>query len=383
VVATIPVVRLGSFYFFYFAVLGAMLPYWPLYLESIGLNAGEIAQLAALMMATRVVAPHMWGYLADSSGQRMRIIRSGAGLAALCFAGIFLSQQFFWIAVVVLAYSFFQNAVLPQFEVVTLSCLQGQYERYSHVRAWGSVGFIVAVVALGYLFEFISVATLPWILLASLLAVWVSTWLIKENSGLQAHEDSAVPAWTMLKQPVVLAFLTASFLMQASHGPYYTFFSIFLTDLGYSPTTTGIMWAVGVIAEVVLFWRMAALMQRFSLRALYMGSLVLALLRWACMGFIADNIFLLFLAQCLHAASFGSFHAASIEIIRRLFNKGNQGQGQALYSSISYGLGGAFGALIAGYCWAYSPVFSFLVAAGLCFLAILIVGYWIKQENLL
>lgn len=379
----IPVVRLGSFYFFYFAVLGAMLPYWPLYLESIGLSAAEIAQLAALMMATRVVAPHMWGYLADSSGQRIRIIRSGAGLAALCFAGIFISQQFVWVAVVVLAYSFFQNAVLPQFEVVTLSCLQGQYERYSHVRAWGSVGFIVAVVLLGYVFEFVSVAALPWILLVALGAVWVSTCLVNENHSLPLSSEEVTPAWTMLKQPVVIAFLVASFLMQASHGPYYTFFSIFLNELGYSPTTTGIMWAVGVVAEVVLFWRMAALMQRFSLRAIYLGSLVLAMLRWACIGFVADNLLLLFLTQCLHAASFGSFHAASIEIIRRLFSQGNQGQGQALYSSISYGLGGAAGALMAGYCWAFSPTISFLVAAGLCFLAILIVGYWIKQENLL
>lgn len=378
----LPAARLGAFYFFYFAVLGAMLPFWPLYLQSIDFNAEQIAQIAALMMATKVIAPHIWSYLADRSQQRMRVIRLGSGLACVVFIGLFFTQSFIWVACIVLAYSFFWNAVLPQFEVVTLSQLQGQYERYSHVRAWGSVGFIAAVLALGYVFEVISIAYLPWVLFALLFAIYVSAWTITEKLSLSPAKNT-VSVMQMLKRPAVAAFFIASFLMQVSHGPYYTFFSLYLADQGYSATMIGFMWSVGVFAEVFLFWKMTALMRRFSLRKLFLASFYLAVLRWACIGFVADNLLLLFLAQCLHAATFGVFHAASIEIIRRLFKHGNQGQGQALYSSLSYGLGGAAGALIAGHFWSLSPHLSFIIAALLCFLAILVVGYWIKEENLL
>jgi PPP family 3-phenylpropionic acid transporter len=90
---TIPYWRLSGFYLFYFAVLGALLPYWSLYLQSLGFSSHKIGELMALLMATRILAPNIWGYIADYSGRRMTIIRLASLLAALAFQHRILKSQ--------------------------------------------------------------------------------------------------------------------------------------------------------------------------------------------------------------------------------------------------------------------------------------------------
>jgi PPP family 3-phenylpropionic acid transporter len=80
-------------------------------------------------------------------------------------------------------------------------------------------------------------------------------------------------------------------------------------------------------------------------------------------GFGTASVGVLVLAQCLHAATFGSFHAASMEFVRRHFGHAGQGQGQALYSAVSFGAGGALGALGSGWLWDRSQHLVFGIAA--------------------
>ena len=119
-VVPLPYWRLSSFYFFYFAVVGALIPYWGIYLKSLGYSSQDVGVITAIILATRIVAPNFWGWLADKSGQRLRIIRLGSFLACVVFSGILLDQRYLWLVVVVCCYTFFWHAVLPQFEVITL-----------------------------------------------------------------------------------------------------------------------------------------------------------------------------------------------------------------------------------------------------------------------
>ena len=105
-----------------------------------------------------------------------------------------------------------------------------------------------------------------------------------------------------------------------------------------------------MVAEILLFLVMARLLARFSLRRVLLASLLLAALRWLLLGNLADHWPVLLLAQVMHAATFGSFHAAAIHFVRHSFGARQQGQGQALYAALS-GSGGAVGALYAGYSW--------------------------------
>lgn len=372
-----PYWRLSGFYFFYFAVLGALLPYWSLYLQQRGFSALEIGELMAVLMATRIIAPNLWGWLGDRSGRRMMVVRVGSLLAAVSFAGVFLAQGYWTLALVMFTFSFFWNAVLPQFEANTLVHLGDQHHRYSQIRLWGSVGFILSVVVLGVVFDATGPSPLPVILLAMYAAIWVASLLVPDR-GIAQLPDGDRPLSEVLRRPEVLALLAVCLLMQASHGPYYTFFTIYMEAHGYTRTAIGQLWALGVVAEVALFTVMHRLLPWFGARRLLLASFALAAVRWALTGLFPDALWIIVPAQVLHAASFGVYHAAAINYFHRHFAGRHHGQGQALYSSVTYGIGGAFGAWYSGVLWdGAGPTTAFLAAAVMAGLAWFIARRWI------
>src|SRR5699024_873388 len=149
------------FYFCYFALLGGVAPFLSLYFHHLGFSAARIGELVAIPMLMRCIAPILWGWLGDRSGQRVLIVRLGALLTAVTFTGILWRQDYLWLALIMALHSFFWHAVLPQFETITLGHLGEQSARYSRIRLWGSVGFIVTVVVLGLLLERFSPAIYP------------------------------------------------------------------------------------------------------------------------------------------------------------------------------------------------------------------------------
>ncbi len=270
--------RLSGFYFFYFASLGALIPYWGLYLKSQGFSALQIGQLIAIIMATKIVAPNIWGWIADHTGKRMLIIRVASLLGAVAFTGVFLSQNYGWLVLVMIVFSFFWNAALPQFEATTLNHLGRDTHRYSSIRLWGSIGFIVAVAGLGILFDYIGTGGLPMILTLLFAAIWISSLAVPDvAAGHRPPEHE--PILTVLRRPTVIALLLVCFLVQASHGPYYTFYSLYLTDHGYSESAIGQLWALGVLAEIGVFLRMHRWLPRFGARRLLLVATALTTLR--------------------------------------------------------------------------------------------------------
>ena len=361
--------RLSSFYLFYFATLGALLPYWSLYLRSEGFGAAEIGELVAILMATRLIAPALWGWLADRSGRRILIIQIASLLAALIFVGVLVDSSYRWLVLVMIGFSFFWNAALPQFEAITLSHLGASSHRYSHVRLWGSIGFILAVAALGPLLDTYGPGLLPYILLLLLGGIWVASLLVPDHPGLASSQPHA-PLRQVLRRPEVVALLLVCFLMQASHGPYYTFFTLYLEDYGYSRSAIGQLWALGVIAEIGVFLMMHRWLPRFGACRLLIASLALTTLRWLLIAGFGDHLSIILGAQLLHAASFGVHHAVAIHLIHQYFVGRNQGRGQALYSSLSFGAGGAVGSLAAGYLWtAVGAQWTYVAAAAISGLA--------------
>jgi PPP family 3-phenylpropionic acid transporter len=361
---TTPYWRLSSFYFFYFAALGILVPYWGLYLKDAGFSASEIGELTAILLATRIVAPNVWGWLGDHLGHRMRIVRSASLIAAVSFAGIMLGNSYLWIAAVMLVFSFFWNATLPQFEVVTLQYLGEHTAHYSRIRLWGSVGFIVTVLLLGALLERYAVTLVPYAIFIALLAIWLSSLTIAEKSD----QPSVTPSRSLRKlllRPEILAFFGLCFFIQLSHGPYYTFYTIYLEQYGYERSLIGQLWALGVVAEVVMFIFIHRWLPIIGIRTVLLGSLLLSAVRWVLIGLYPESLPILIFAQLLHAISFGTYHAAAIAWVHQYFTGSHQGRGQALYSSVSFGAGGALGSLGSGYLWAlpHGALWSFTCAA--------------------
>lgn len=377
---TIPYSRLAGFYFFYFAYIGAFSPFFGLYLLSVGRSAVEIGVLMALPAVARIVAPHLWGWLADTTGRHTPLLRATALAGVACFLGVFAGSDFYWLIAVLLLASFFLAAALPLLEATTLAHLGEDTGRYGPVRVWGSLGYIVAVVAIGYALDRIAVAALPWMVVVTLAGMIAYCWQIPEaRLAPQATDD--VPFWNILRQRGVAALIVACALMAAAHGPYYTFYSIHLVGYGYSKALTGWLWALGVVCEIAIFLWLPRLYAAFTLRAILITSFALAVVRFLIIGWGAESLLLLLLAQVLHAATFGSFHAAAIGMVHRLFRGRHQARGQAIYGSLTYGLGGTVGALASGYAWDhFGAGLTFTLAAVAALAGMLLVAWKLPPE---
>jgi PPP family 3-phenylpropionic acid transporter len=377
-----PYWRLSSFYLFYFASIGVIVPYWPLYLQSLQFSPREIGELMAIVMATKIIAPNIWGWIADHTGKRMMIVRAGSLLAAISFTAVFFGQSYLWMAMLMAVFSFFWNATLPQFEATTFTHLGEQTHRYSSIRLWGSIGFVIAAMLLGWQLEAQGAQDLPWILLGLFMLIWFMSLLVPEQAAGHMPLDEQ-HIWNVVKRPEVAALIVVVFLLQLSHGPYYTFYTIYMEEHGYSRTLIGLLWALGVIAEILVFLVMHRLIPRFGLRTLLLFSLFVAIIRWFMLAWFVDSLPFMVVNQLLHAATFGIYHAVAIQYFHSYFKGRHQGRGQALYSSMSFGAGGALGALLGGYAWTgLGSTTTYVSAAIVSIVAFIIAMAFMKKGQL-
>ncbi|MGB8251520.1 MAG: MFS transporter [Azonexus sp.] len=376
----LPYWRLSGYYFFYFAFIGAFSPYFGLYLQSLNFSAWDIGLLMSQMQLMRLFGPNLWSWLADRFGRRMLIIR----LAAL--AGLAGFTAFFWLdklpgmLVAMAVIAFFWSAALPLVETLTFDHLREERGRYSRIRLWGSIGFIVAVTGTGAVLDILPLDGLLWVcwgILAGILALAV----VLPDVPAMPHSHDSLPVADILRQPRVRALLAACFAMSAAHGALYVFYSIHLANHGYSKAEVGGLWSLGVLAEIVVFMLMTRLSRRYSLRVLLLASFAAAILRFLLIGWGVESAVVMILAQLLHGLTFGAYHAAAIAAINLWFPGRAQGRGQALYSSISFGAGGLLGGLISGWTWdSFGAGWTYTLASVFAVGGFALVWRWVRED---
>ena len=374
--------RIAGFYFFYYAFVGMFSPYWSLYLQSIHFTPIEIGILMSISPVMRMVAPNIWGWLADHTGERLLVVQIAATLSAVFYFGVFLTTSFWGLFLVLTLMSFFWSASMPLVEATTLSYLGKNTSHYGRIRSWGSIGFIVAVVGLGFAFDYIAIAWLLWAGLVCEIGILIFARQIPKTEVLAHHTDHQ-PIRQIVMQPKVLALLGACFLMSVAHGPYYTFFSIYLVEHGYTKTAVGALWALGVICEIGVFFLMPALVKRFGFTRILLISFSAAVLRFMLIGWTVDVVGLLLFAQVLHALTFGAYHAASVGLVHEFFKGRHQSKGQALFGSFTYGAGGVLGGLASGPIWQHwgaSALYTFSAAMGLLGLLLMVWQSQVRED---
>ncbi|MEX0449502.1 MFS transporter [Spiribacter sp. 221] len=378
----LPTVRLSAFYLAFFAVLGVLSPYWGPYLKSRGFDAAAIGSLIALLHVTKIVAPNLWGWVADHTGRRIAIIRFACLAALVGFSGVLVpGGDFLWMAAVMMTFSFFWNAALPQFEANTMSHLAGQTQFYPRIRLWGTVGFMISVLAVGEGIDRLGVDIVPAVLLFLFLLLAVVSLTVPQADRRSAERGDG-RLMSVLRQPRVLGLLIACFLLQVSHGPFYAFYSIYLQDYGYSGTAIGLLWAVALIAEIGVFLLMPRWLPRFGPRRLLAVAMVLGAMRWLLVAGFPALAPVQVLAQLMHAATYGVYHAAAISLIDRYFTGGLQGRGQAIYSSMTFGAGVALGSFMAGSLWDTAGGANiFLMAAGVAACAAIVAASVVPRRD--
>lgn len=362
---TIPAARLAGFYFAYYAALGAFTPYWSLFLKARGQDVAAIAVLMSLWYATRMFAPSAWSWLAARSPQPVHWLRIGCALTLASFALFLLPLGFSGLFAAMCVFCFGYNAVMPQFEALTLSHLVGRSARYGRIRVWGSIGFIAVVSAFGVALDHVPMTWLPALMLPIFALLFASSFA--NDYGASAAHDAATPGSfrKLLVRREVIAFFAVALLAQISFGPYYTFFSIYLEYHGYRPSALGMYWAIGVAAEIALFYFSARVLARFDATHVLIVGLMSAALRWWTTALFPESFALMVFAQLTHALNFAAYFAACMQLLVRFFPGRNNGHAQGIYYGFSSGVGGVLGALLAGSLWSFDHGrLAFLVAGG-------------------
>ena len=348
--------RLSAFYFAFFAHAGAYVAYFPLYLASRGLTPAEIAWVLALPPLARTFAPPAWGWLADASGAHRAVVAFSCAAIAAGFALMPFTGQ---IALLIGAISLLSAGALPIVEAITLGSLAGHPGRYGPIRLWGSIGFMAVVLGGGIWLDFQPVSTLPAAVVAFILAALAAALALPASA---VHV--AVHRAPLRLAPEALALLAAGFCNALAHGALYAFLSLHLEALGYSGTAIGMLWTLGVLAEILVFLYLAQVFRRFSLATILIASLAAGVARFLMIGWAAGEVGIVLLAQLLHALTFGSFHAASVAAVHRVFPESAQARGQTLFSGVTYGAGASVGLVISGWAWqAGGAALAFSVAA--------------------
>ena len=376
----LPYWRLSGYYFFYFAFIGAFSPYFGLYLQSLNFSAWDIGLLMSQMQLMRLVGPNLWGWLADHCGRRLAIIRLAAGIGLGGFTAFFWLDKLPAMLVAMAVLAFFWSAALPLVETLTFNHLRTECGRYSRIRLWGSIGFIVAVMATGALLDFVPPVGVLWVCWLILVGILLYALTLPEAPpATVARGDHSVGQ--ILRQPKVIALMAACFAMSAAHGAFYVFYSIHLAAHGYSKTEVGLLWSLGVVAEIVVFMFMARLSRRFSLRAILLACFAAAVIRFLMMGWGVESVAIMVVVQLLHGLTFGAYHAASIAAVNQWFSGRAQGRGQALYSSLSFGAGGLLGALISGRTWdLLGSGWTFTLASLFALVGFLLIWGWVSAN---
>jgi PPP family 3-phenylpropionic acid transporter len=373
--------RLSRFYFSYYFFVGAFVPYWGLYLQSEHFSATDIGILMSLFQISRIFAPNFWGWLADHTGKRAQWIKLTSFLGLCGFMAVFWAHGFFWLFFVMAALSLFTSSTLPLAESLTLAHLATTNGHYSRIRMWGSLGFIVASVVLGFVIDASGIKSVLWFLLLVQMTLFALSYTLPDPK-LVEHENDHFSIWQVIKHPNVIALLIGCSLMVTAHGVLYNFYSIYLSQHGYSKGTIGLLWAVGVVCEIGIFMLMPKIMNHYSLKTILIISLALAVLRFSLIGVAIDHLWLLILAQSLHAATFGSFHAASVEVITQFFKGRHQAKGQAIYNSVAYGIGGTIGGISGGYALQYlGGQQTFTLAAIFPLIGLIVIGVGLKLSH--
>jgi PPP family 3-phenylpropionic acid transporter len=368
-------------WFCYFAAMSAFTLYAPLWFRDLGLSALAIGSISALQSWTRVFAPYSWAWLADHSNRRQFLMRLAGGLCVLFALAMAVSGRFGVAAVTLCVVLLFiaNGAVIPLMEASLAHQLNlaagGAAGRYGRTRVWGSIGFMVAAVVAGMLLHAVGVWAWPWLGLALWVLLAFALWRLPLMNDPVHHEAAPAGTLAVLRRPEVAWFFAGVFLTVLAHVSLYAFFSLFAASFGISETAIGLLWSVGVLVEIVFFWTQGHWFERLSMHNWLLLAAVVSALRFAAMAAFGSFMVVLVLTQLTHAVTFAAQHAACITLVSRYFPGRLRGRGQALYTTLGYGLSGVVGGVAGGALierWGYPAVFwassTAALLAALCLL---------------
>lgn len=368
--------RLSAYYAAVFLIVGIKAPFWPVWLAGRGLGPREIALLFAAAIWVNVVTTPAIGALADRLGRRRAAMVALCGIAILGYALLWNAHDFWTLFALTLVTATAQTALMPLGDSITLTEVRERGIDYGRVRVWGSVSFIVAAMASGIALSRAGGgghpgnAVLTLVLIASVLlfAACVAIPAARPPSATGPSRWAALG--TMARDRRFWRFIAAAAALQASHQVYYGFGTLYWRSLGFSDAIIGVLWAEGVIAEIVLFWLGTRLLVRIGPLGLMIAGGIAGIVRWGLMGLV-PGLAAAFALQGLHALTFGATHLGAMNYLSRTVPPDAAASAQALYSGASSGIGSGLVMLGAGALYAQFGGRAYLFMTALSALGLL------------
>ncbi len=363
-------VRLAVFYTVLFGAIGVNMPFWPLWLTARGLDAREIGMVLSLGLAMKVITNQLAGHVADRTGRRRPIMMALAFGATLAYGSFWFGHSYGVLAVMSVMFFAFWSPLLPLNENLTMMSVKRHGLNYGRIRLWGSVGFIAASSIAGVVLSGRS-PDLVYVMVVSLIGMTFLCTMVLPDLRVARTETRGLTALRVLADRRFVVFLIASALIQASHSAYYAFASLHWKGQGHGEGVIGLLWAEGVLAEIVLFIFAAQALARVGpLGLLLLGGLA-GVVRWGLMPFV-EALPLIAVLQLLHAFSFGAAHLGAMYFISERIDARLSATAQGLYSSAVMGIALSTATLVSGYLYDASGGLVFLAMAGMSFFGLVV-----------
>lgn len=361
--------RMAAFYGAYFTVAGIYLPFWPVWLAHREMNPTEIGVLLAVGSIVKIVANLFFARIADRTG-RTKLVVIGLGVAStLTLAAFGVVSGFAAFLLLSLLVGAVFSPMMPLGESITLRQARAGRIDYGRVRLWGSITFMVITVIAGWLIGLYGAGVIHLLVVAAAIATFLTTLSLPADAGRMAAPRKGA-ALALARHPAFLLFLLAASAAQASHAVYYGFSALHWRASGLSETVIGLLWAEGVIAEILLFAVGARVTARIGPAALLALAGAAGLLRW---GVSAETtaLWVLAIVQLLHAVTFGAAHLAAMAFLTRAVPDNLSATAQSLYAGLVSGVAFGMAMPLSGWLYGQTGGGAFYLPVALSLLAML------------
>jgi len=367
---TLPV-RLGLFYGAIFIGTGVSSPYLPVWFADHGLSGAEIGLILSLPMLARAFTAPLLAVWADSFKLRRSALVVLSLLVTAAYALMALPGGFAWWMVVWFAASSMFTTLSPLTDVIVLRRARLDGFNYGWPRGIGSAAFIVGNLGMGALLtRGSSDIVLVWMVAAAALSALASRFLLPPDP---VHEEGEVAVLAdrmsglggLLRDPAFMTAAVSAGLIQSAHAFYYSFSTLAWKQQGISEATTGVLWAVGVAAEIGFLWFMEPWRRRVGPRNLLVLGGAAAVVRWTALAF-SPPLWVLFPLQALHTLSYAATFMASLQLVERLSTSRNASAAQALNSALSGGVLSGLATIASGWLFDRVGAHGYLLMSGMC-----------------
>jgi len=367
------------FFAFYFS-WGIFMPYWNAWLVSEKeLSIETASSLIAIGLLVRAASTFFLYPAVSAKFPAGKLLKWFSIIAVLISLFFIPASGYVPLLIVMVVFSVVYPVIMPMADSAGAILMQSDRIHYGKSRSWGSIGYTVSVLLIGFASSLFTNAAILYMLIGSIVltaaAASYRTPLVLERS----NDLRRVPIRQLFASKRFVTALLTCVLIQGAHAAYYNYGVLYLEHLGVNTIWTGIILNIAVAAEILFFSVADRFLHRTSVPVMFMGAALAAVFRWSMM-FLFPSIAVYVFVQIFHAFTFGLAHYAFIRLLREEFDSSEIPAAQGVYSSLGMGLSTAVLTFGAGFLYDIEPRFAFLSMA-LVALPAVFISFWMKKDK--